>query len=330
MTRPAHAPSTESGFTLLEMLVVVGVLSVLLGMGVGFLRRGGGERGAAVSAVTGQLRAASSAARSRGLPTEVRIVPSVDGLPATVQSLELLPVTVVHFEPGERGLSPALAPALGGEDEPRGRFGHGRRPAADQRSPLLRLPVDRKVWDLRGGFVFRFDLRLESQESCTLLRVGRSLELAIDSNGLLRGRMLQRDVDGSGGAAAVLVSQAPLPVGRWHTVELAHDGARFWCAVDGRTVGAADARAGLFQQDGDLLDLGPSESVLSGVVDEFQWFVYAWNEPVRLPVGIDVAKLVSIRFDATGEPVAPPAIALVLAQEETTEELKVGAGGTLQ
>lgn len=330
MTRPAHAPSTESGFTLLEMLVVVGVLSVLLGMGVGFLRRGGGERGAAVSAVTGQLRAASSAARSRGLPTEVRIVPSVDGLPATVQSLELLPVTVVHFEPGERGLSPALAPALGGEDEPRGRFGHGRRPAADQRSPLLRLPVDRKVWDLRGGFVFRFDLKLEAREACTLLQLGRSLELGIDTTGLLRGRMVQRDVSGSSGVAAVLVTTVPLARGRWLAVELAHDGATFWCAIDGRTVARADAKAGLFQQDGDVLELSPAESPVAGVIDELQWFAYAWNEPVRLPVGIDVTKLASIRFDGTGEAVAPPAIGLAIAQEESTEELKVGMGGTLQ
>lgn len=330
MTRSTQTLQAQRGFTLLEMLVVVGVLSVLLGMGVGFLRRGGGERGAAVSAIAGQLRAASSAARSRGLPTEVRITPSLDDLPATVQSLELLPVTVVHFEPRERPLDASLAPTLGGDDEPRGRFGHGRRTAGDQRSALLRIPVDRKARDLRGGFVFRFDVKLEAREACTLLRLGRSLELGIDTTGLLRGRMMQRDVDGSGGAAAVLAAPVPLPTGRWLTIELVHDGATFWCAVDGRTVATADARSGLYQQDGDMLELSPAESPVAGVVDELQWFAYVWNEPVRLPVGIDVTKLVAIRFDATGEAVAPPAIGLAIAQEESTEELKVGMGGTLQ
>jgi len=68
----------EAGLTLLELLVVAGILSVLMGLGVGFLRRSDGLP-EAKSAIVGMLRMAALDARTRALPTEVLLEPGQDG-----------------------------------------------------------------------------------------------------------------------------------------------------------------------------------------------------------------------------------------------------------
>lgn len=125
--------SAARGFTLLELLVVIGVLSVLLGLSVGFLGRTDSQRIAA-AILAGETRAAQMTARAEGVPTEVWVRPGVDGAAGTVQARLLQPAATFHFEPGERTLSDALRPQLAGEDVPNGRFGHGRRPLEDRKS----------------------------------------------------------------------------------------------------------------------------------------------------------------------------------------------------
>ena len=159
---PIRTPSrrTEAcaagGFTLLELLVVMGLLSVLTGMAVGVLGRRDPHMIAA-STIGGACRAAQVTARSQGVPTEVWLRPGVDNQPASVQTLLLRPVAVFGFEPGQSSYDEALVPMLGGEDVPSGRFGHARSSGGNTKSSLLRWPVTPSVMDLRDGFVCRLD-----------------------------------------------------------------------------------------------------------------------------------------------------------------------------
>ena len=110
---PIRTPSrrTEAcaagGFTLLELLVVMGLLSVLTGMAVGVLGRRDPHMIAA-STIGGACRAAQVTARSQGVPTEVWLRPGVDNQPASVQTLLLRPVAVFGFEPGQSSYDEAL------------------------------------------------------------------------------------------------------------------------------------------------------------------------------------------------------------------------------
>src|SRR5688572_17523867 len=158
--RPHHdRDRTESqrGFTLLELLVVVGVISVLMGLSLGILGKADPERLAA-SVLAGETRSAQMTARAEGVPTEVRIRPGVDGEPGTVQARLLLPVVSFHFEPGEDVLHESLRPAISGEDVPQGRFGHARRHREGERGALLHWLLGPADVDLAEGFVVRVDL----------------------------------------------------------------------------------------------------------------------------------------------------------------------------
>ena len=327
---PGRTAAAARGFTLLELMVTIGVISVLMGISLGFLSRSTG-RPEAMSALAGELRAASLSARATGLPTEVVVAPDPEGLLTMVRARSLQPVVVFHCEPDQQFLNPDLRPTLLGLDVREGRFGHGRRPNGDQPEMLLRWPAPVKVADFRDGFALRLDLLLEQRTGCALLRLGKALEVDLEPDGRVRARLQLRSGTGNTGQGVPLQAQEPLPLHRWCTVEIAADGRSFWLEVDGRELARAAAPGSVLQHiDQDALEVSLRGEPLPGVLDELRVFVYRFGEPQRLPVDVQVAQAVRIGFDAHGEPIGKPTIELELVQEGRNEVLRVLRGGVLQ
>jgi prepilin-type N-terminal cleavage/methylation domain-containing protein len=319
----------QRGFTLLELLVTVGVISVLLGIGVGYLGRSSGAP-EATSALAGQLRAASLAARSRSLPTEVLIEPGQDGERATVRARGLQPLALYGFEPDERYVDAALTPAIGGEAVEQGRFGAARRPRDGDRAPLLHLPLPPRLADFAAGFALRFDLRLDRRQAVTLLRFGRALEVGLDDQLRPRIRATARGDEGQVGPATNLQASVGLPVGQWCTLEIGGDGSELWCALDGRVLEHTAFRERLHQQQDDQLEVGLGDEPLPGTIDELQLFAYQLASAVELPLDVVPAARYRIQFDAAGEPIAPPRLELDVVAESRKVAFTVGGGGVLQ
>ncbi len=319
----------EAGLTLLELLVVAGILSVLMGLGVGFLRRSDGLP-EAKSAIVGMLRMAALDARTRALPTEVLLEPGQDGGLSTVRARALDPLFVVTFDPGQRQLDSRLSPVLGGEDVLDGRIGHARMTKEGDQSSALRLQLGEQQANLSDGFALRVDVRLSSRGSGTLLRLGSAVTVRLDELGRPQARIATEDGEGRGGAAITLASKQGLPTGRWCTFEIAADGSRAWIAIDGRVTAEQTQRERVRQQKDDVLEALPGGETLACAIDELQLFAYAIADAQRLPEGAVLSKSVRIAFDAQGEPIAPPDIELKMMSDGRLETLRVGPGGVLQ
>lgn len=295
------------GFTLLELLVVMGLLSVLTGMAIGALGRVDPAESAA-STIAGERRAAQVTARSQGVPTEVWIRPGVDGAPATVQSLLLRPVVVFGFEPGQRQFDEDLVASISGEDVPGGRFGHGRRASDGDRNAVLRWPAPPRVLDLRDGFVCRLDLRLETKTRATVLRLPPALDLLLDEQGRPIARF-RRFAEGDGSTAlAQVASPRSLPLHRWCTLDVCCNGTSVWLQLDGVELASASA-VGMPQQDGDgVFEVSPAEAPFPGVVDEVRWFVYEQAPAQLLPSELRPAGTFRFAYDLHGDPIAEPVV----------------------
>ncbi|MEC8652458.1 MAG: prepilin-type N-terminal cleavage/methylation domain-containing protein, partial [Planctomycetota bacterium] len=220
----------EAGFTLLELLTVIGIISVLMGIGLGYLGKTDPEL-VAQTILRGERRSAQMTARAEGVPTEVWVRPGVDNQPAAVQSRLLEPVVSFQFEPNQPFLDPRLRPALAGEEVAAGRFGAARRPHEEDRLPLLRWPVPPLLADLRDGFVLRVDVYLEERRGCVLVDMPPMLEVRLDDRLVPDARL--RVVDGQGQAQRKsLQSSLSVPLRRWSTVEVGYDGRSFWLEID--------------------------------------------------------------------------------------------------
>lgn len=319
----------DAGLTLLELLVTAGILALLMGLGVGYLRRSDGMP-EAKSAIVGLLRMAALDARTRGLPTEVRLEPGVDGAPPVVLARGLDPVVLVTFEPGQRFLDGSLEPAFGGDEFAMGRIGKARTPKEGDKRAAVRMALGRGSVDFREGFAFRIDVMMLQRQAGSLLRLGNTVAVQLDDSGRPSARLSVEAEDGRGAGAVNLQSQSALPAGRWCTFELGADGDRAWLAIDGRTVAEQAMRGRLRQQKEDSFELLPGEDAVQAAVDELQVFAYAQPDRAMLPDGISLKDAVRIAFDTQGEPIAPPEIQLAVASDGRTEVLRVGPGGVLQ
>lgn len=315
--------------TLLELLVVAGILSVLMGLGVGFLRRSDGLPEAR-SAIVGMLRMAALDARTRGLPTEVQLAPGTDGSLGTVTARGLDPVLLTTFDPGQRYIDANMAPLLGGEDYPQGRYGHARTTKAGDQSAALRLQLSKQDADFGDGFALRVDVKLLQRGPGFLLRLSNAIAVQLDEEGRPRVRLSTQDSDGRGGATTTLVSEVALPSGRWCTFEIAADGRRAWIAIDGRIAAEQDLKERLRQQKDDVLEVLPGNDGIDAAVDEVQLFAYVVAQAANLPEGALLQKPVRIAFDSQGEPIAPEEIRLQMASDNRVEVLRIGPQGVLQ
>jgi len=295
------------GFTLLELLVVIGVISVLLGLAVGFLGRTDPQR-VADSMIAGETRAAQMTARAEGLPTEVWIRPGVDGGPATVQARLLQGVLTFHLEPGEDVLDESLRPTLRGDDVIQGRFGHARRSRDGERAPLLSWPAVPEVIDLRDGFVIRLDLWLEHRNAGTVLRLPPAVEVQLDDDGKPRARFRLRTMGSETASSAAVASPLSLPLRKWCTLDIGCDGRWAWMTVDGRELGRTVAEGTMQQDPKGVLEISPGEAQLRGIVDEIRLFVYAFSPPQYLPPELLPDGAFRFAYDARGEVTERPTV----------------------
>ena len=315
---PTNRPRSRraaAGFSLLELMVVCGVLAVLFGLAVGYLGKTDPTI-VANSVVAGELRAARFTARTEGLPTEVIVTPGVDGQPATVRSRLLEPVVSFHFEPGEPVLDDSLRPTLGGEAVAHGRFGAGRRNMLDDNAPLLRWQAPPDQVDLRAGFALRLDLWLEERLACTVAILGGVLDLRLDDEGRPRARVRLTGGTETAAAVATVHSSLALPLRRWSTVDVAFDGRELWCTINGREVGRAPARGEPLQEENDVLDVSPGGDPVPGIVDEVRLFAYAFGPAQFLPKELQPDRVYRIGYDARGEALGSTEVNLLLPEEE--------------
>ncbi|MEM7198974.1 MAG: prepilin-type N-terminal cleavage/methylation domain-containing protein [Planctomycetota bacterium] len=322
--------SSSTGFTLLELLIVMGLISVLMGVGVGFVQRGQTDIDVALLTARDQIRTASTTAKDRGLPTEVEIEPAQDGAPARIVVRGLRTVGHWHLESDERWIDSRLRPALNGTVEP-GRFGEARRPDLDAPGAMLALAANGDVFDLEVGVAFRVDLRLDTFEPAIVARLGRAFELGYDADLVPYASVTLKGVGDQPGSVIKVNGTDPLPTVAWVTVELVHDGHWLALVVDGREQAGVAAAGAPFQRQGDQLEVSLGNSPVHGLVDEIRLLAYDRGARLALPDGVEWLGLQGpIRFGRRGELVAPKPARFTLQLDEEKVVREIGPGGVLR
>lgn len=316
------------GFTLIELLAVMSVVTVLMGLGIGFMLRRGSPIEQATAAVRDQVRLAAVTAKSRMAPTEV-LLHRHDGGRSQLQVRGLEPVAAWHCEPGERQINDQVRGDVSGTHVP-GRFGMALRPDPDARFAVLRVPTQGSTsWDLGDGFLLRLDLRLEERRACTVAQLGRGFSLSLDDEGTPEVRLALAAGRQQQGATRTAKGSVPLPLHRWATLDVVFDGRVLELAVDGRPAASVRAEGVLFQRDADVFEVSPGQGAVPGLVDEIQLWAYVLAEPVELPNGTVIEGLEDgLRFTPTGETESPCTLRLVSGEQ--TERFTVAPGGVLQ
>lgn len=162
---PRVVPAARDGFTLVELVIVMGIIAVLIGAGVGLIARLRVADRAAVGIVTSTLRAARNWSVAREAPARVRL----DSKNHTLQAFGMSVIGTWHFEGmpvrgayGTEGLS------LGGKIVADGFTGSALSFAGEPARSRVEIPVQLDpAFDLARGFSIASPLDGRTAASCS-------------------------------------------------------------------------------------------------------------------------------------------------------------------
>jgi prepilin-type N-terminal cleavage/methylation domain-containing protein len=278
-------PSGRRGFTLVELIVVIGIVSVMLGIGVGLVARIDTGGRAAVGIVETVLRGARNWAVSREAPARVRI----DVAGGTLQAFGARVVGTWHFEDeslegafGHKGV------ALGGRIVPDGFTGAALSFLGEPARSRVEFPVHLDpAFDVSRGFGLDCALRSGREDGGDVLALGESIGLATGDDGSLRAwfapEIQGEDGERRRGARVTLSTAAGLVrPGRWCEVRVQYDRARFEVHVDGSLAAYTAESAPPWTVEGPLV-LSPSGAPFPGAIDALVVSAVTGEERRELP-----------------------------------------------
>ncbi len=288
------------GFTLIEILVVMLVVSMLMGVGIGFLSRLDTSLDQAIAVVRSEVRHAREVARNRSSPARVVFEKAKDGVPAKVHSVVLVPIAQWHFEDASGTGSPSVAGTLGGRIVDQGRFGKCLAVDPDVGRPGLIVPTQGlTAFDLTVGFKVRVDVWLDEDQAATILTLPKTFSLGVRS-GLLPTADLGLEPNGVGPR---LTGTRPLLPNAWTTLEVSYDRLTFRLAVDGVDVASIPATGKPFQDKQASLVISDPGSPVAGRIDECFLLAYEQTDPIVLQPEVDLVEAPAVlQFDSQGEP----------------------------
>ncbi len=324
------------GATLLEMVVVIGIVALLMGLGVAVLNRTKRDLGlrAAAGQVVSILQAARAAAMAERSPARVEADDKARTVAAAVRRTQGLwhlesdvdlenPPRVLPTE--SEGAYGQNAKLNGGAPAP-GAIGKGWR-ISPPRSILC--PDAAAVPPVRGLHVELWAKPDDVARPQTVWRKGMSAGLRIEAGGELTGVLKTAD----GQARPVRSSRYKVRPQAWTRLELDYDGRALCLRADGAEVGRLDGAGWEIIPDVSPLEVGAAREGFAGDVDEIRISVYAAPQAFTLPDTVDLAAAATIRFDERGklDPSAhagPASIVLTTAAEAI--EIRVGILGDMQ
>ena len=303
-----HARGRERrrGLTLIELMLVMGLLALVLGAGLGSLASLDAGQRAALGLVQNVVRTAHNTAVARRAPARVRIDPTSGSIAAHGSEV----VGTWHFEDEElsgAGGFDGVAVGFDGATSEDGFLGRALDLADAPRGARVEVAVqDDPIYDPAEGFVIELAARLAWPAAGRILSLGGVIVLEVTADGALRGSFRRRTFDsfgaaGTGGPIFAQSRSGVLVPGRWTRIALRYDRRVLGLAVDGVPVAVAFSEEPVAPLAGPL-ELGGGREGFPGALDELTIALVTGEERATLPPTVHFAASVprAIEFLAGG------------------------------
>jgi prepilin-type N-terminal cleavage/methylation domain-containing protein len=328
----------RAGMTLIELLIVMGLVAMILGVGLGALAGIDTGSGPAVALVNSSLRSANNWAVARRAPA--RVVFNADE--NTIRAEGLAVIGTWHFEHDP----PRGAFTLNGSYEgvsltDDGYLGKALDLEGAEEGGLYTVPVHASsTYDLSSGFHVAFAAKPVGEGSAQVLAIGESLGIELTAAGEVKAwfhgeRRDENLLPIRTGKVLVKSSPGLLRVGNWSRILVSYDRRELAVFVEGVPVGRTSDEAYVTKVTGPLV-IGAPRKQWPGRIDSVVISAVAAEDVVELPEGVSFAETApkEVVFSAGGgldrRAHAEPVRFGLDFSDGRSEQIEVGVYGTVQ
>ena len=329
--------TARAGMTLIELLIVMGIVAVILGAGLGALAGIDTGSAPALAVVNSSLRSANNWAVARRAPARV----AFDSKTNTIHAEGLAVIGTWHFETSPPRGAFALNGSYQGVDiVDDGYLGMALDLEGAEEGGNYSVPVHASsTYDLSSGFQVAFSAKPVGKGTGRVLAIGETLGVELTSNGAIKAwfygeRREENSVVTPSGKVLAETSPGLLRIGSWSRVLVSYDRRELAIFVEGVPAAQTSDEAFVIKVSGPLV-VGAPRRQWPGRIDSLVISAVAANEVIDLPEGVSFAETApkQVVFAAGGgldRRIHSEPVRFALDMEDgTSEQIEVGVYGTV-